>query len=292
METLTLPSPAKINLFLEVLAKRDDGYHEIRSALQVIDLSDQVTLTKTEGGIVVRVKGEAAPSGQENLAYRAAELLLRETGIKGGAEVTIEKRIPVGGGLGGGSSNAATTLWGLNLLFGLELSLETLMELGARLGADVPFFFLGGLAFATGRGERLQPLPPLPTWWVVVANPGFPISTGWVYQALAPPLTDEALTLTIKDLLLRCEGERALSLSFNRLEEVVLPRYPEVARLKGLLTSWGAKPALMAGSGSSVFGMVPERRQGEAMVERLREAGLRAFLSRTLDHNPMFDARC
>ncbi len=288
METLALPSPAKINLFLEVLAKRDDGYHEIRSALQLIDLSDQVTLTRTEGGIVVKVKGEAAPSGQENLAYRAAELLLKEAGIRGGAEVTIEKRIPVGGGLGGGSSNAATTLWGLNLLFGLRLSLETLMDLGARLGADVPFFFSGGLAFATGRGERLQPLPPLPPWWVVVANPGLSISTGWVYQTLTLPLTDEALALTIKDLLLRGEGGRALSLSFNRLEEVVLPRYPEVAQLKGLLTSWGAKPVLMAGSGSSVFGMVPERRQGEAMVERLREAGIRAFLSRTLDHNPLF----
>ncbi|MBI3989307.1 MAG: 4-(cytidine 5'-diphospho)-2-C-methyl-D-erythritol kinase [candidate division NC10 bacterium] len=290
MDALTLPSLAKINLFLEVLAKRDDGYHEIRSVFQLIDLCDQVTVTRKEEGIAVRVKGDA-PSGRENLAYQAAELLFKETGLEGGVEITIEKRIPVGGGLGGGSSNAAATLWGLNLLFGLRLSSEALMDLGARLGADVPFFFSGGLAFAAGRGERLQPLPPLTARWVVVANPGVSISTAWAYRTLDLPLTDETLALTIKNFLLHGEGEKALSLSFNRLEEVVLPRHPEVARLKGLLASWGADPVLMSGSGSSIFGMVPERRQGEAMVERLQEDGIRAVLSRTLDHNPLFNVR-
>lgn len=291
MDALTLPSPAKINLFLEVLAKREDGYHEIRSIFQLIDLCDQVALTRKEEGIAVRVEGEAAPSGRENLAYQAAELLFEEMGIEGGVEIRIEKRIPIGGGLGGGSSNAAATLWGVNLLFGLRLSPEALMDLGARLGADVPFFFTGGLAFASGRGEALQPLPPLPARWVVVANPGVSISTAWVYRTLSVPLTDEALALTIKNFLLHGEGEKALSLSFNRLEEVVLPRHPEVARLKGLLASWGAKPALMTGSGSSVFGMVPERRQGERMVGRLQEEGIHAVLSRTVDHNPLFNVQ-
>lgn len=293
METLTLASPAKINLFLEVLGKRDDGYHEIRSVLQLIDLCDTVTLRRRERGIEVEVDGEA-PSGGGNLAYAAAELFFKEAGGQGGVAIRIDKRIPVGGGLGGGSSNAAATLWGLKVLYGLDLDIQSLTILGGRLGADVPFFFSNGIAFASGRGEELTPLPPFPSRWVVVANPGIPISTAWAYHTFSSDLgsTRGDMGRRILSLFERGEVEKAIPLSFNHLEEVILKRHPEVARLKSFLASLNVEPALMTGSGSSVFGMVEERHRAEAVVERLKQEGYFAVLCRTLDHNPIFDARC
>jgi len=286
METVTLDSPAKINLFLEVLGLRDDGYHEIRSVLQLIDLCDRVTLRR-QRQIEVEVIG-AASFGQKNLAYRAAHLLLKKVGMEEGVRVAIEKRIPVGGGLGGGSSNAAATLWGLKLLYGLDLSSRELMALGGQLGSDVPFFFSKGIAFASGRGEVIRPLPSLPSRWVVVANPGIPISTTWAYRALTLELTNEEKSHRILLLLEQGEGEKALSLSFNRLEEVVLREYPEVARLKHLLAARGARPVLMTGSGSSVFGMVEDRTLGAGIVAGLKRDGYFAVLCRTLDYNPLY----
>lgn len=296
MERLTLVSPAKINLFLEVLFLREDGYHEIRSILQLIDLCDRITLAKRREGIEVEVVG-AAPSGRENLAYQAAELLFKEAGVRAGVKIQIEKRIPVGGGLGGGSSNAAATLWGLTGLYGLDLPLKDLMAVGAQLGSDVPFFFFQGAALAEGRGEWLRPLPPLPRLWVVVANPGFSVSTAWAYQRLTLGLTnaDEdrkiALLMEIASLMEKGEGEKALSLSFNRFEEVVLQAYLEIARLKERLAAMGARPTLLCGSGSSVFGFAQDRPHGETIVEELRREGSFAVLCQTLDHNPMFDAK-
>lgn len=294
MDRIVLASPAKINLCLEVLCRREDGYHEIRSILQLIDLCDRLTLVKRKKGIEVEVVG-AAPSGRENLAYQAAELLLKEAGVRAGVKIQLEKRIPMGGGLGGGSSNAAATLWGLTRLYRLDLSLKDLMAVGAQLGSDVPFFFFPGTALAEGRGERLRPLPPLPPLWVVVANPGFSVSTAWAYQRLSLGLTnaDEdrriALLMEIASLMGTGEGEQALSLSFNRFEEVVLPAYPEIASLKRRLFTMGARPVLLAGSGSSVFGFVQDRLHGKAMVEELRREGFFAVLCQTLARNPILD---
>ncbi|MFN3476378.1 MAG: 4-(cytidine 5'-diphospho)-2-C-methyl-D-erythritol kinase, partial [Candidatus Methylomirabilales bacterium] len=262
---------------------------------QLIDLCDRLTLVKQKKGIEVTVLG-VAPSGRENLAYQAAELFFKEAGVRAGVKIQIEKRIPMGGGLGGGSSNAVATLWGLARLYGLDLLLEDLIALGAQLGSDVPFFFFPGTALAEGRGERLRPLPPLPPLWVVVANPGFSVSTAWAYQRLSLGLTnaDEnrkiASLMEMASLMEKGEGEKALSLSFNRFEEVVLPACPEIASLKRRLFAMGVRPALMAGSGSSVFGFVQDRLHGEVVVEELRRDGSFAVLCRTLDRNPMFDA--
>ena len=290
MDWIALASPAKINLFLEVLFRREDGYHEIRSILHLIDLCDRLILTRRREGIRVEVVG-GAPSGWENIAYRAAGLLFKKVGLRAGVKIHIEKRIPVGGGLGGGSSNAAATLWGLKRLYGLDLPLEDLMALGAQLGSDVPFFFFQGAALAEGRGERLRPLPPLLHLWVVVANPGFPVATAWAYQRLTLGLTPGGKVHKIVNLMEKGEGEKALSLSFNRFEEVVLAAHPEIASLKRRLVAMGARPALMTGSGSSVFGFAQDRPHGEAMVEALRREGSFAVLCRTLDHNPMFDVK-
>src|SRR3989304_2298373 len=206
MGRVILPSPSKINLYLEVLGRRDDGYHEITSIAVLTELCDTVTLERRASGITIGVADPQVPSGPQNLCYRAADLLLRHCGIAAGINIRIEKRIPVAGGMGGGSSNAAATLWGLNLVYELGRSREELMCLGGELGSDVPLFFSQGAAFVKGRGGRGG------------------------------------------------EGDAAPSGCFNRLEDVVLQAYPAVAELKQRMVVLGASPALVSGSGSTVFG--------------------------------------
>ncbi len=287
MTPLTIPSPAKINLFLEVIRRRPDGFHDIETVMQLVGLYDEVRLEQCREGIAIRVEGADLPQGEENLAWRAARLLLDRAGRPGGVSVSLRKRIPLGGGLGGGSSNAAAVLAGVNRLYGLGRSLEELQALAAALGSDVPFFLGGGLALATGRGEVLRPLRPWPGRWVVIANPGIGISTAWVYQQASSKLTEWGGRASIQPLLTGDMLPWPPDWAFNRLESVVLPEQPEVAALKALLQGGGGAPALMSGSGASVFAIVPDADAGQRLAAKAREAGAFAVTVPTLPENPM-----
>lgn len=287
MDELVISSPAKINLYLEIVGRRSDGYHEIETVMQLVDLCDQVRLRRSPRGIRVSVTGADLPPGRGNLACKAAGLLLTTAGICGGVQIHLEKRIPVAAGLGGGSSNAAAVLAGLNRLYELRFSRERLQACGARVGSDVPFFLGDGLALATGRGEVLQPLPPWPRQWLVVANPGIPISTAWAYREASSKLTAWQRRSSIQTLI----GDAGLiwppSWAFNRLEAVVLPHRAEVRALKAALLEGGAFPVLMSGSGGSVFGVVPDASAAEGLAARVRAQGAFAVAATTLPANPI-----
>lgn len=282
---LTLWAPAKVNLFLDVVGKRADGYHEVRTVLQHVDLCDEVQILEGGERVTVESRGLACPEGEENLAYRAAALFFKTTGIRTGVRIRIAKRIPIGAGLGGGSSDAATTIWGLDRLFQTGFSPEQLRGLGSQAGSDVPFFFGGPTAWASGRGEELHPLPPFPPSWLVIVFPGFPVSTAWAYANLE--LTGEDKSSRVKPEIEQGNYEPLLAMSWNRFEDVVFRRYPVVKQLKLSLEAWGARPALMTGSGSAVFGVARAREEAEEWAARLRGMERSIFVVQTLSHPPL-----
>jgi 4-diphosphocytidyl-2-C-methyl-D-erythritol kinase len=289
MDQVTLPSPSKINLYLEVLGRRDDGYHEIISIAVLTELCDTISLERRARGIVVEVADPRVPSGRQNLCYRAADLLLRHCGVATGIDIRIEKRIPVSGGMGGGSSNAAATLWGLNLMYQLGRSREELMGLGNELGSDVPLFFSRGAAFVRGRGERVEEMPSLSPRWLVIANPGIEVSTASIYGRLRLPLTSERVGIRMRALFESGQEDAALSRCFNRLEDVVLRAYPAVAELKQRMSEQGAGPVLVSGSGPTVFGFMKDARMAKRVASALARTGVRAVACRTMDRNPLLE---
>ena len=266
-------SPAKINLYLNVLAKRRDGYHEIETIIQAIDLCDEVTLREREKGIEVSCQKEGLPAnewqagvphGKGNLAYRAAQLILQETKLSRGVAIKIKKNIPPAAGLGGGSSNAAATLVGLNKLWNLNLPKKTLIRLASSLGMDVPFFIQGGRAIAKGRGDELTPLKGWLPFWLILVIPEFRVSTNQAYQSLNLGLTKGESQ--IKIIMKHLERGDLSSVLYNRFEEVI--KYPRIRMIKEELKSLGVGFASMSGSGSAIFGIV---RSGEE-AERIRKA--------------------
>jgi 4-diphosphocytidyl-2-C-methyl-D-erythritol kinase len=287
---LTLRSPAKVNLFLEVLDRRADGYHEIESVMQLVDLCDTLTFRPRADGIRLTVSGAPLPEGEGNIAYRAARAALEAGGVSDGVEIAIEKRIPVAAGLGGGSSNAAAVLAGVTRLYGLRLGEETLFTLGAALGSDVPFFLLRqGLALARGRGERLTPLTPWPPRWLVIANPGIPISTAWVYGQVRSKLTNWQGRSSIHPFVGPDQLPWPPIWAFNRLESVVLPAHAEVCALRDFLAAGGGSPVLMSGSGASVLAVVSGEAAAAALAASVRSRGWFAEAVTTLSRNPMWD---
>lgn len=290
MNEVVVPSPAKVNLFLEVVRSRPDGYHDIETVMQLVDLCDQVHLRQVGRGIRISVRGATLPTGRGNLAYRAALLLSERAGLRSGVHIHLEKCVPVAAGLGGGSSNAAAVLAGLRRLYGLDVSPEALQGLAAELGSDVPFFLSHGLALATGRGEALQPLRAWPPQWLVLANPGISISTAWAYREASSKLTDWKGRGTIHRLIADGQLPWPPVWAFNRLEAVVLPHYPEIAALKALLHQGGGGPVLMSGSGASVFAIVPDAATGQALAAQARTGGAFAVAVTTLSANPILTA--
>jgi len=291
MNEVVVSSPAKVNLFLEIIGRRPDGYHDIASIMQLVDLCDEVRLRRRRTGIHVEVQGAELPAGRENLAYRAAALLLEAAGVEGGVEIHLEKRIPVAGGLGGGSSNAAAVLIGLSRLYGLPWSREALQKLGENLGSDVPFFLGDGLALATGRGEILTPLSAWPPQWLVLANPGLPISTAWAYREASSKLTEWQPRVSIPPFHFGGRPQWPPVWAFNRLESVVLPHRPEVLALKHLLREAGGAPVLMSGSGASVFAVVSDAVSARQLAAQAEKSGAFAAAVTTLPANPMWEAR-
>jgi 4-diphosphocytidyl-2-C-methyl-D-erythritol kinase len=253
-DTIHLESPAKINLRLEILKKREDGYHELRTILQKINLHDLLHFSlKKERGISIKTNHPNIPVGKRNLVYQAVQSILKKSDYKGGVLIEIEKRIPLGAGLGGGSSNAATTLKAMNQLLKINLPKKELMAMGLEIGADVPFFFLEGAAIASGIGERLKKIE-LPGLWFVLIYPNFEVSTRWAYQNFI--LTKRRFHFNLHGLL-RTPKEIS-NLLWNDLEEVVSREYPQIGVMKKMLYSAGALGALMTGSGPTVFGVFSE----------------------------------
>jgi 4-diphosphocytidyl-2-C-methyl-D-erythritol kinase len=255
---LTLVSPAKVNLFLHVTGKRPDGYHTLVSLMCPIGLRDTLHLAITGSRIRVNCGHPYVPEDQSNLAHVAAERFFRRLASQRntrqrGVTITIDKHIPVAAGLGGGSSNAAAVLIGLNRCFDAPFSAPQLVEMGLAIGADVPFFLYGKPALATGIGERLRPYPQLRPYSVLVIYPGIRISTAEVYKNLDLALTN--CKKKLKDILLKHRAFDAALHSCNDLESVTLPAFPEVRAAKSALLQQGAEGALMSGSGSAVFGL-------------------------------------
>ena len=262
------PSPAKVNLRLEVLRRREDGYHEIRTVMQRISLCDTLRISlKGEQGVTVTTDSAHLPLGEGNLAYRAASSLLEEAKARIGIEIHIEKEIPVAAGLGGGSSNAATTLMGLNKILKLNFSKDRLMEVGARIGADIPFFILEKSAIATGIGEKLQPVKIQPAFWLVLVSPGWEISTRWAYEGLNLELTKRPIHITLPPFF-KDFGE-VIRILHNDLETVTVAAYPEINTIKAELLSHGAAGSLMTGSGPTVFGLFRRKRDAEIACQQL-----------------------
>ena len=253
-DTIHLESTAKINLRLEILKKREDGYHELRTILQKINLHDLLHFSlKKERGISIKTNHPNLPVGKRNLVYQAVQSILKKSDYKKGVLIEIEKRIPLGAGLGGGSSNAATTLKAMNQLLKINLTKKELMAMGLEIGADVPFFFLEGAAIASGIGERLKKIE-LPGLWFVLIYPNFEVSTRWAYQNFI--LTKRRFHFNLHGLL-RTPKEIS-NLLWNDLEEVVSRECPQIGVMKKMLYSAGALGALMTGSGPTVFGVFSE----------------------------------
>lgn len=256
MACLTIHSPAKVNLFLKVLKKRHDGYHDIITVMQPITYYDEIFLDVTEGDggdvIFIECDNKTIPSDNTNLAYKAAEAFLSKTGFAKKVSIKIKKNIPVAAGLGGGSSNAASVLMGLNETLNAGFSKEDLMAIGEKLGSDVPFFVFGGSAIAAGRGEKLEKIE-LPKFWYVIMNPGFPVSTAWAYENL--DLTKKQENINIPFLKKRLKTFSIEDILENDLENVTVKKYPDIENIKAFLKNAGAKQALMSGSGPTVFGI-------------------------------------
>ena len=263
------PSPAKVNLFLRVLRKRADGYHDILSLMQRISLCDEMSFSLRDEGIVVKCPGTSLPEDRDNIVYRAAEAVLARANGKTGVEITLHKKIPIAAGLGGGSSNAATALVTLNEMAETNLGTEELMRMGARLGADVPFFIFGRTALASGIGDRLEAVDGIPRIWFVLINPGFEISTREVYESLQLGLTEDSRQYTMPRFTTMSRVAEEL---YNDLENVSLPLYPALSEIKGHLMAQGALGSLMSGSGSTVFGIFESEDSARKAEVKLREA--------------------
>ncbi len=252
MNTLTLSAPAKINYLLDVTGKRPDGYHTLRMIMQRVNLCDEITISLTDNpGITVSCSSKGVPNGSDNIAWKAARTLLDHARSEIGVNIEISKNIPVAAGLGGGSSDAATVLMGLNELLQLSLTDQTLMEIGCTLGADVPFFIFKHTALAEGIGEKLTRLPDMPKCWILLVNPGVHVSTAWVYRSLQ--LTNRGDLNRMPQLFESIE--QIVSVLSNDLESVTIPAFPVIADIKSRLKNLGAIGTLMSGSGPTVFGM-------------------------------------
>ena len=271
MDKLQLKAYGKINLGLDVIRKRPDGYHDLDMIMQMVDVYDDVIIEKKAGEeIVVKADAAVLSNGKDNLAYMAAKMLFDEFGIKSGVEITIHKRIPIAGGMAGGSSDCATTLIGTNEMFNLGLSKQQLMERGVKLGADVPYCVLGGTAIARGIGEVLTPLPTPPQCHVIIAKPPISVSTAYVYGHIRPDeITKrpdiEQMTLAIKEQDLN----KLSDLLYNVMEEVTVSEYPVIEKLKSIMLENGALNSIMSGSGPTVFGLFDDRKKAQAAMKAL-----------------------
>lgn len=276
---MRLQAFAKINLGLDVLGKREDGYHEVRMIMQTIRMYDQLDMRKSvEPGIHLTTNKKYIPVDENNLVWRAAKLMMDTCGIMEGVSIHLHKVIPVAAGMAGGSSDAAATLVGMNRLFHCGLSKEKLMELGVQIGADVPYCVLRGTALAEGIGEKLTVLPPMPDCWILIGKPGISVSTKYVYTTL--DLNTDTVHPDIDGMKKALEDGNLYGITErmgNVLQDVTIPAYPEVERIKEQMKTLGAVNAMMSGSGPTVFGIFDNEEKAQ---ERVRSCGRADHASR------------
>lgn len=272
---ISLKAPAKINLFLEILGKRDDGYHEIETVMQEIDLVDNLQFEEIREGVKLKCNNKNIPSDENNLVCKAANLIVNKCGIKKGVLISLEKNIPVGAGLGGGSSDAATTLKALNSLWKIGLSDVDLMEFAARLGSDIPFFIKGKTALCSGRGENITPIEVKSEMNYLIIFPHINISTTTIYRNLKIDLTKKRKDVSFFLNALKYSKVADISkLLFNRLEEVIFATYPDLLRVKSSLEHFDFCGLSVSGSGSAFFGLCNDRRQAEAIKGKVEISGI------------------
>lgn len=287
MDKIKLKALGKINLGLDVLGRRPNGYHDVRMVMQTVYLYDQILLEKTDKeGISLKTNLFYLPVNENNLAYRAAKMLIDEFTIKEGVHISLEKHIPVAAGMAGGSSNAAAVLYGMNRLFQLGLTDQELMERGVKLGADVPYCIMRGTVLAEGIGEKLTPLPAMPKCHVLLAKPPISVSTQKVYEKLDaqevtehPDIDGILLGLQTGDL------KKITSSMGNVLENVTITEYPQIERIKDVMKEEGALNAMMSGSGPTVFGIYDDKMLARRAAARIREEQLAKQVHVTTMHN-------
>lgn len=267
MDEIQIIAPAKVNTVLRVIGRRENGYHDLQMVMVPLSLADEITIRRAGSGIELAVDGaaDAGMNGPKNLAWRAALFMQEAAGRSDGVKLSLKKRIPVAAGMGGGSSDAAAVLRGLNLLWGLDWPLERLAALGSRLGADVPFFCQELPAFVEGIGDRVLPYETFPNLLFLIVNPGFAVSTPWVYQQWDLQLTGQPSDARVRPLF-QAVSDVVVSLQ-NDLERVTIPAHPEIAAIKDTLMEAGASGSLMSGSGPTVFGIF----ESGSALERARE---------------------
>lgn len=270
MEKIELKAYGKINLGLDVLRKREDGYHDLDMVMQTVGVYDDVIITKTESGIVVTTDAQVLPNDKGNLAYMAAKVLMDEFGVAEGVNIHINKRIPIAGGMAGGSTDCAATLRGINEMFGLGLTTEELQERGVKLGADVPYCIIGGTARARGIGEVLTKLPAPVQCHVVIAKPDIYVSTQYVYSHIKPDAIERHPD--IEGIIKGIENQDLKAMAAcveNVMEAVTVTEYPVIDEIKKVMLSNGALNSIMSGSGPTVFGLFDDESKAKNAVARL-----------------------
>ena len=287
MDKIELKALGKINLGLDVLGKRPNGYHDVRMVMQTIYLYDQIIMEKKkESGREISTNLFYLPVNENNLAYRAARLLMDEFDIHTGVKISLTKHIPVAAGMAGGSSNAAAVLYGMNRMYGLGLSMEELMERGVTLGADVPYCIMRGTVLAEGIGEILTPLPAMPKCQIVVAKPPVSVSTKMVYEKLdSHRIEDHPDIDGIIDGLKEEDLKKVADCMGNVLEKVTVEAYPVIEKIKQCMKEGGALNAMMSGSGPTVFGIFEDRKQAKKAAARIKETRLAKQVYVTNVHN-------
>lgn len=276
MDDITLKALAKINLGLDVVRRREDGYHEVRMIMQTIHLYDKLNIKKTQDSdIKITTNLSFLPVNENNLVYKAGKLLMDEFDIKEGVAVELNKVIPVAAGMAGGSTDAAAMLYGMNKLFDLGLSRRDLMERGVKIGADVPYCIMRGTALAEGIGEELSSLPPMIKCPVLIAKPQISVSTKFVYENLKLDETTEHPDIDKLIENIRAKDLRAICDSMgNVLESVTIPNYPVIAQIKDKMMENGAVGSMMSGSGPTVFGLFDDEETAQKAYEAMKESGL------------------
>lgn len=289
MNQMRLKALAKINLGLDVLRRKEDGYHEVKMIMQTIQLHDQIHIKKIEGDeIRIHTNLYYLPNNENNLAYKAAKMLKDEFHLPGGVSINLKKVIPVAAGMAGGSSDGAAVLYGMNKMYGLKLSMQELMDRGVKLGADVPYCIMRGTALAEGIGEKLTKLPAMPKCHILIAKPPINVSTKFVYENLhANDLKPEDHPQVDAQLEALEEGdlEKLVAHMGNVLERVTVPEYPVINEIKELMVAKGALGAMMSGSGPTVFGIFTEYAKAKEAYDAIEKSGLSKQIYLTAPYN-------
>lgn len=290
MDIIKRKAYAKINLGLDVIRRREDGYHEVKMIMQNIGIHDELTFRKQADGITLKIDRVDLPADGNNLIYKTAKLIKEEYGITEGVRIDLKKRIPIAAGLAGGSTDAAAVFWGMNELFSLGMSREKMCELGVRIGADVPYCIMGGTAIAEGIGEKLTPLPDAPKAVVLIAKPDVSVSTKDVYQNLnVPELKVHPDIDGMTKAIIRHDLDGVIERMDNVLENVTVRMHPVIDEIKNFMRASGAARAMMSGSGPTVFGIYTDQAQAADAYMKLKETDLAKDIFVTTFVSPLME---